>query len=432
MTILKDADLKRMEPPEKGQQIIYDSHKDAPPGFGVRVTARENGEGKREIGTIAFILRYQSSGRDRRMTIGQFPTWSLAAARKEAKEYKRKIDGGADILLERKMNREAPTVADAVEQFCREHFDKMKSGKPARSRLSRFFVAEVGSLKLAEVRRPEIRRIVREVAEETGREAALLLTNLKSFFAWAEDEELVEANPVATLKPHKVHQNLKPRSRTRVLDDEEIREFWQTVETVGMHKFTALALKMILVTGARPGEVAGIRWSEIQGNVWTIPASRRGKTSTEHQVPLTETAQAILADAKAESERLIERRMVQPGDAVFETRPDQTLRPDAISKAVGRFSEAMGSKDNPDWGHWTAHDLRRTMRTGLAAAGIPVMVAEVAIGHVKKGIIGVYDAHQYQKEIRTALEAWERRLERIIDGKPADDNVANFTRERLA
>ena len=407
----------------QGQRIVYDEHKDAPKGFGYRILPS---------GTVSFILRYQTDGKDRRLTIGKYPTWSLAAARKKAEDYRKKVDGGTDINLERKMSRKTPTVADAVETFCREHFDKLKSGKPARSRLNRFFVSEVGKLKLQEVRRPEIRRIVREVAEETGREAALLLTNLKSFYAWAEDEELIEANPVATMKPQKVHQNMKPRSRTRVLDDDEIRAFWNSVETVGMHRLTALALKLILVTGQRPGEVAGMRWSEIQNKVWTIPGSRRGKTETEHHVPLTETALAILEDAKAEVKRLSKRREGNNKDIVFETRPDQALRADAISKAVGRYSEAMGSKSSADWGLWTAHDLRRTMRTGLAAAGVPVMVAEVAIGHVKKGIIGVYDAHQYQREIRTALESWDRRLSRILDGKPADDNVATFTRERSA
>ena len=428
MTGISDRQIKTAQSQAKqgqiqGQRIIYDDHKDAPKGFGIRILPS---------GTVSFILRYQTGGKDHRLTIGKYPVWSLAAARTKARDYRKEIDGGADIILDRKVRRSAPTVADAMEQFCREHFDKLVSGKAARSRLRRYFLSEVGTDKLKEVRRVEVRRIVRDVAETKGREAALLLTNLKSFFAWCEDEELIESNPVATLRPGKISPAMKPRSRARVLDDEELREFWCSVETVGMHRLTALALKLVLVTGQRPGEVAGIRWSEIKNNVWTIPGSRRGKTDTEHHVPLTKTALAILEDAKIEVKRLSTRRKAKPGDIVFETRPGQALRSDAVSKAVGRYSEAMGSKSNGDWGLWTAHDLRRTMRTGLAAAGVPVMVAEIAIGHIKKGIIGVYDAHQYTREIRTALEAWERRLNRIIDGQPADDNVATFTRERLA
>ncbi|QKK02750.1 MAG: tyrosine-type recombinase/integrase [Pseudomonadota bacterium] len=423
MTVLSDAAIRKLEPPERGQRIIYDDHKDAPPGFGIRALPS---------GTVAFILRYQAGGTDRRLTIGRYPTWTLAAARKRAVEYKRKIDGGADIVLERKVRREAPTVADAAEQFCREHYDKLASGKAARSRLRRYFLSEVGAAKVKDVKRAEVRRIIRDVAETKGREAGLLLANIKVFFGWCEDEELIDSNPVATLRPAKISPEMKPRSRTRVLDDDEIRAFWESVESVGMHRLTALALKLVLVTGQRPGEVVGMCWSEIKSGVWTIPGSRRGKTDTEHHVPLTKIALAILEDARAEVERLSKRRKTRPGDIVFETRPGQALRPDAVSKAVGKYREALGSKDSPDWGCWTAHDLRRTMRTGLAAAGVPVMVAEIAIGHAKKGIIGVYDAHHYQREIRTALEAWERRLNRIVEGKPADDNVATFTRERLA
>ena len=406
------------------QLVHFDEHRDAPKGFGVRIL---------KSGTVAFILRYQTNGKDRNLTIGQFPEpWSLTAARKRAGELRREVDGGTDIIQTRKADRGAPTVAAKVELFCQEHFDKQKSGKASRSRLMRYFVKSLGKQKLKDVRRADIKRVVQAVAEEHGREAALLLTNIKSFYSWCEDEELVESNPVATLRPQKVHGGMKPRTRTRILDDDELRSFWERVEDIGIHRLTAIALKLILITGQRPGEVAGMRWSEIQNNVWTIPASRRGKTDSEHSVPLTKTAVALLAAAKAEVERLSERRKAEPTDIIFETRPGQALRADAISKAVARYNEALGSKSTADFGLWTAHDLRRTMRTGLAAAGVPVMVAEIAIGHVKRGIIGVYDAHHYQREVQTAMEAWEGRLMRIIDGKPADDNVVPFSRERSA
>ena len=428
MTILSDSSrqkegetrLKNIVPPERGSKWIFDGHKEAPKGFGVRVLS---------TGVISFVLRYSANGKDRRVTIGQYPKpWSLAAARIRAGELRRKIDGGADIAADRRTDREAPTVAAKVETFCQEHFDKQKSGKASRSRLMRYFVKALGKEKLKDVRRADIKRVVQAVAEEHGREAALLLTNIKSFYAWCEDEELVESNPVASLRPQKVHGNLKPRVRTRILDEDEIRAFWAKVETVGMHRLTAIALKLILATGQRPGEVAGIRWSEIQNQVWTIPASRRGKTDTEHQVPLTKTALDLLETAKSEVDRLSVRRETTPGDIIFETRPRQALRADAISRAVARYNEILGSKRHPDFGLWTAHDLRRTMRTGLAAAGASVMVAEMAIGHVKRGIIGVYDAHHYHSEIRLAMEAWELRLLHLTDGTRSESNVVALRR----
>src|SRR5690625_2087460 len=81
------------EPPAKGRTLIFDDHKDAPRGFGLRITPK----GKR-----SFILRYNANGKDRLATIGDYPEWTLAAARKQAQELRRDIDGGADILRERR------------------------------------------------------------------------------------------------------------------------------------------------------------------------------------------------------------------------------------------------------------------------------------------------------------------------------------------
>jgi integrase len=419
----KTAGAEACTAPEKGYSLYYDQHKDAPQGFGLRVTAK---------GVQSFILRYSVNGKARRMTIGQVPTWSLAAARIQAKEYKRQIDGGIDILDKRRTERKQPTVTEAVELFSCEHYDKLLTGASSRSRLERFFVSEFGEWKLNKVRRPEIRAMVRKVAETHGRQAAILLTNLKSLYAWAEDEELIEANPVATMRPAKVAKSMAPVKRTRILDDEEVEGFWKGVDTCGVHKFTALALKLVLVTGARPGEVAGMKWSEINGKTWTIPGARRGKTGTEHIVPLTDTALTLLKEAKAEAKRLAKRRKRGLGDLVFSVSAGKSIEVNALSAAV-RKNDQLGGKDHADWGHWTPHDLRRTMRTGLSAGRVPELVAELAIGHTKKGIIGTYDVYHYANEIREALEAWERRLALIIDGKPTDDNkVTPIRRERLA
>jgi integrase len=399
--------LSELSAPEKGKKIYFDQHSDAPRGFGIKVTA---------AGRKVFVLRYFAEGRDRLMRIGDYPTWSLAAARAEAIEYKRKTDGGTDILEERREERREPTVADVVERYCLAHADKLRSGSKVRSTLETYLVGPLGKSKLAGIRRKDIIEVVETVATEYGRTAALLLTYTKGLFAWAEDRELIEINPVASLKPAKVSRAMASRSRARVLDDGEIRTFWTGVETCGMHRLTALALKMVLVTGQRPGEVAGMRWEEIRGKLWTIPASRRGKTETAHSVPLSETTLELLEQARAELARLARRRKQESAGYVFEARPGAPITTAAIGRAVSRFTGALGNKDADTWGHWTPHDLRRTCRTGLAAAGVGDTVAEAIIGHTRKGIIAVYDHHKYEREKRAGLEAWERRLLRIAEG----------------
>lgn len=424
MTVrLSDDYLKRLDAPAKGHRLIFDNHPDAPRGFGLRITAS---------GARSFILRYNASGADRLLTIGEYGknAWSLRAARKQAGEYRTKIDTGGDILEERRTNRTEKTFADAAEAYCTRHADHLKSAAQVRGVLNRHALPTLGKRKLSTIRRSEIIELIEGVAERHPRVAALALLRIKQVFAFAEDREWIEANPAATIKPAKVSRRMTPKSRGRVLDDAEIRTFWKNVDSCGLHKLTAYALQLILVTGQRPGEVAGMRWEEINGDEWVIPASRRGKTETEQSVPLTRTARGLLDQAREEASRLGKRRNSKPAGYVFEARPGNPITISAIGRAVGRYASALGNADADTWGHWTPHDLRRTCRTGLAAAGIGDTVAEAVVGHTRKGIAGVYDRHAYGAEKRVALEAWERRLLRIIEGEPATDNVIAISKAR--
>ena len=91
-----------------------------------------------------------------------------------------------------------------------------------------------------------------------------------------------------------------------------------------------------------------------------------------------------------------------------------------LSQAVGRAHEALGAKLIERWGRWTPQDLRRTMRTGLSACKVPLDVAELTIGHTKRGIVAVYDQHGFDDERRFALQLWEMRLLAIVAGRDPD------------
>src|SRR5262245_11347748 len=97
---LTDTTIKQLPAPERGNKLTWD---DTVRGFGIRITA---------AGARAFILNYRRKldGRERRVTIGSFPDWSVVAAREEAKRLKREIDGGADPIGEQEESRAAPTV----------------------------------------------------------------------------------------------------------------------------------------------------------------------------------------------------------------------------------------------------------------------------------------------------------------------------------
>jgi integrase len=405
---LTEAAIKQATPPEQGQRFIFDGHRDAPRGFALRIT---------KAGGKAFVLNYSFSGRQRRKTIGDWPTWSLQAARDEAARVRREVDRGVDVVETERQHRAEPTLADLVARYCREHADKRRSGEDTRRYLERDLLPSLGSMKAKEVRRGHVRSVI-DTKAQTGPVAARnLLAAIRHLFNWALERDLVELNPCAGIKVSPA------RKRERVLDGDEIRSLWHGLPDADMRLLMQLALRLILVTGQRPGEVAGMRWSEIQSDTWIIPAERRGKNEKEHRVPLTPLALQLLGQVRAENERLSKRRKLPVPEALFAFRSNSSLTVDALPRAVAKNRAALGNKDTDTWGHWTPHDLRRTCRTGLSATGVSEEVAERTIGHAAQGIVAVYNQHRYDAEKRAALEAWERRLLKIVGQREAEDGL---------
>lgn len=423
----KGGSISKESPPEKGQRFVFDDHRNAPRGFGLRITA---------AGGKAFILKYLSpvTHKDRRMTIGDWPTWSLEAARIEARELRQRIDSGEDPLETKNRRKTEPTLAELVKMYCEGHVSGLKSEAAIIRYFDRDLLPTLGSVKAYDVRRRDLIELIENKAAETPTAARHLLVYVKGLFDWAVDREYIEASPAASIRPKSIAPKgqknaLKQNSRKRVLDHEEIASFWKLVEGSGVHGLTAIALKLVLLTGQRPGEVAGMRLSEIHGDFWVIPQERRLKTETEQRVPLCATASDLIEQAQEEVMRLSKRRKVEPSDYVFETRPGAPMSVGALSKATNHYALALKSRDAQTWGHWRPHDLRRTARTEITACGFPEEIAERVIGHERKGIVSVYNQHNYDAEKRAALEAWERRLLNIVRGKLKDStNVVPMVR----
>ncbi|QIE42931.1 integrase arm-type DNA-binding domain-containing protein [Rhodobacteraceae bacterium SC52] len=408
--------IAKAEPPEKGQRFIFDDHRDAPRGFGLRITA---------AGGRAFILKYTMDGRERRKTIGDWPTWTLEAARIEARELVQQIAKGHDPLEEKRRRRAEPLVKELAIEWLDKAASGLKSEGAIRGYVLNDIVPAIGHMKITDVRRRDVIELVEAKAAKTPRAAAQVLLYARRLMDYATDRDIIPANPLAGLKPGSIkvagrRDPLKSVPRARILGTDEIRTFWDNAETCGLHRLSALALKLVLVTGQRPGEVAGMRADEINGRWWTIPASRRGKTDSTHTVYLSDTALQIITEAREELERLHKRRREPWGGYIFEAWPGKSVNNAALARGIERSREAMGNKHTDQWGHWTPHDLRRTMRTGLSAAKVRPDIAELTIGHTKRGIVAVYDQHGYEAERRAALEAWEARLLRIVAGQDPD------------
>lgn len=210
-------------------------------------------------------------------------------------------------------------------------------------------------------------------------------------------------------------------NRSRVLNDVEIKLLWEALDlenkAIDIFWVTKLVLKMIFCTGQRSGEICGITWDEIDFDkaVWILPASRV-KNSQEHRLPLTDTAQGIIKQARelfGDESPFVFRSPCREGP----------IQPHSCSRAVLRHHKEMGIEDP-----FTPHDIRRTVRTRLAELKVDEFIAERVLGHKLQGMLAVYNQYDYLPEKRKALELWERRLNAIAGIPQPASNVIPFAR----
>ncbi len=366
-----------------------------------------------KTGTKTWTMFYRTpAGRQRRLSLGRFPTIGLADARRLCEEHLETLQKGIDpadqLDSERTRRRQAPTVADLTTAYLERYAMRQKRSWPAdKAYIDRFLVPLFGDQKAAEVTRRHVIEAVETIANETPVQARRVFGLLRAIYNWGIGVDLVETSPCDRVK---VPGRDQPRDR--VLNDRELRHVWTSLCKAGepgavpMSEGTALALRLALVTGQRIGEVTGMSWFEVDRAAawWTIPAAR-SKNGLEHRVPLSKLALSILARAAA----------IGDGGFVFAGR--DATRPidhNVIGHALRRSQKEAGFPG------FTAHDLRRTAATKMASAGVPRVVLAKILNHKDRGVTAVYDRASYDPEKRAAMESWEGELLRIVGQEAAE------------
>jgi integrase len=276
---------------------------------------------------------------------------------------------------------------------------------------------EIGSIGIYELRRVAITEMLDKIEDERGPVTAdRTLAAVRKCLNWYATRDEDFNSPIVTgmarTKPSE-------RARQRTLADDEIRDLWAALDAMtGPTPFRNL-VRALLLSAARRDEVAQMRWDEIDGDVWVVPAIRY-KTGRENAVPLTPALQAIIGTKEDGA-----------GGFVFSTTKGK--RPIggysqgklALDAAIAKVREKAGRDPMPAW---VLHDLRRTARTLMSRAGVDANVAEMVLGHVIPGIRGVYDRHGYVSEKRDALERLAALVDRILN--PPAENVAVLSERR--
>jgi integrase len=403
---LTDGLIQAMQPGER-------KNDDEVRGLGVSVSAK---------GERSFFIRYRMppGGRaqpDKRYVIGRYGTITLKQARELARGKLADVAKGIDPMETRHSERakiEETRVAGTLRTVIEDYLaaNEKPKGAPSsywrekRSRLMRY-MAPMLAKPIGEVNKGEIRRGIARVEDESQSVAQLLFGDLRRVLNYAVEDERIKANPMVGLKGPKTVE-----ARERVLEAHEISAFWQACGAVSWP--FASVFKLLLLTGCRRDEVAGMRWTELDldAALWTLPGART-KNKREHRVPLVETALALLN--KADSEW------------VFSTTGHSAPSGWSKSKRAldGHMRSILGSRFRP----WRLHDLRRTAATGMEDLGFPTAIVETALNHVsgaKAGIVGVYQRAEHRERVKAAFAAWETRLLDIVSGNGSSSNVVTL------
>jgi integrase len=384
---LTDRTIRALPAPARGNKVTYD---DAVKGFGCRVTA---------AGGKAFILNYRrkADGRERRFTIGSFPDWATGAARDEAKRLKRAIDGGADPVGAYQAGRADPTVADLCSRFLADYVPRKR---PATQRDYRQQVAVdiepvLGRMKVAAVSHADVDAFHRKISARAPTHANRVLACLSKMFSLAVRWGWRADNPCKGIERNQEHK------RQRYLSGAELARL-STALAVLRDQGAANAVRLLLLTGARRGELLAAKWIDfdLTAGVWTKPGSTT-KQKTSHRVPLSAAACQLLIEMQRDAESV---------EYLFPTR--FTPHRLDLDDAWGVLRKAANIPDV------RLHDLRHTYASVLASSGMSLPIIGALLGHSTAQTTLRY-AHLLDDPLRAATE----RAAAIITGKPAAEVV---------
>jgi integrase len=353
-------------------------------------------------GHKSFIMRYRLLGKPQKLTLGSV-AMGLAAARKLAADAVLTLSQGGDpgaAKREAKAEKlraalaEKDTFFSVSERFLKVEGPKLRSVNVRRQQLERLIYPAIGVRPIADIKRSEIVRLLDKIETTNGPAMAqAVLSIIRRTMGWHAARSDDFRSPVVRGMGR---VNAKERARERTLTDDEIRRVWKAA--AGFEGPEGHFIHFLLLTGARRNEVAGLRFDELSGSDWLLPAARN-KTKTDLLRPLSAAALEVIAKVPRVS-----------GTYVFST----GTRPlEGFSRFKRRLDAASGVTG------WRLHDLRRSARSLMSRAGVASEHAERVLGHVVGGVKGIYDRHSYFNEKKRALEALAAEIERIINPPPA-------------
>lgn len=368
-------------------------------GFGVRVSS---------LGSASYVVQFRMGGREaptRRHTIGAHGSpWTPATAREEAIRILILVARGIDpIEADKQRRREAVDLAfskyaDSFSAAC-----KGKGWKTLVNRSIRLHLKPVLRNKpLPTITRSDVVEVFDRMPDEQAANRRNVFAVLRRLFKWAISRGDILHSPMEGME---TPPPVKPRDRW--LGDAELRLIWQHAPRT--HRCFGPIVRLLIVTGQRREEVAGLHWEELDRHEreWRLP-SNRTKNGEPNTVPLNDLAITEL-DLVAKGEKWPRH------GRVFPTSTGAGFT--GYAKGKKKLDELIADGDGGPIAPWRLHDLRRTLATGFQRLGVRFEVTEAVLNHVggsRAGVAGIYQRHDWRSEKREALALWNNHVAALL------------------
>jgi integrase len=392
-TVFRDSYINGLKPKDKTYRETEGN------GFYIRVTPQ---------GKKAWLYRYYYAEKDHSITLGYYPTTSLGQARAAYQAlfdlWQSGVDPKAHLakLDEAKTN----TVKKLVLGWYENYIEKeRKQPQQIKQLIDADIIPLLGDIELAKLSPALVTTALDKIVKRGARvHANKVLSALKQAFNYGVRRGALKENPAILLQGRDIGGIEKPRDRYLTTDEIKTLLLFLDSDNSRMSLQTKIAIKIILHTGIRSGELRLATWSEIdyQNSLWTIPKEHT-KQDKITRIHLTEPVKVMF-------------RELQYGcksDFVLSAKEDVPLSPKALSRAINRIQERVGIP------HWTAHDLRRSFCTQLGETlHIDPVVIEKCLGHKMPKIMATYNRNEMLVQRKEALTRWSHYLESLLQ-----DNV---------
>jgi integrase len=386
-TYLRELTIHRLKR-KKSAYLVWDAKQ---AGLAIRV---------QPTGSKSWTVIYSRQGRPRWLHLGKVETMSLSEARTEAMEILVKVRRGGDPAAEKRAERGAGTFAELADRYLEEHAKKRnKSWKQGRTLVERFALPRWGQLQAASITYDDVSTLTGKIAAPITANQALAA--ISAVFSWGVKRKIIPSNPCRGVERNET------KSRERVLANSEVPQFWTA--TAALDQVSGAALRAILLTGQRPGEVAHLRYEHIKDGWWELPGdpvkelgwpgTKNGQT---HRVWLAEPVRALFPDAAAGFVFAGPR-----GGAVTEL--DASMREVCSKLGIDRA---------------TPHDLRRTFSSTVTRLGFGRDAMNRVTNHREGGIADVYDRHRYEAENQQIMTSVAAHLMVLAEGRGASNVVS--------